>query len=120
MNVIDDGRKAAKVRADLISPIAMLELSEMLEWGCRPKESGGKGYGEGDWQWTMKPSDFIGGILRHTFKIMAGQKKDVESGKSHAVHILFNAMGLVHVLARGDKYEAYSSPENFTTKALEN
>jgi hypothetical protein len=76
-----------KPRADLLSPIAMMGLSTVLAHGCDK-------YGARNWQKGMKWGKVIGSLLRHTFKFMAGEDFDEETGFPHVDHIATNAMFL--------------------------
>lgn len=99
-----DARKAGKVRVDLIDPVALIAVGRVLEWGCRAKDSGGKGYAEWDWRKNMTLMDCIGAMERHLAKLKNRQETDGESGESHAHHATSTAIMLSHFMDSLDKY----------------
>lgn len=76
-----------KPRMDLLSPISMFGISEVLTKGLIK-------YPESQWKLGMEWSEVIASLLRHTFKFMAGEDIDKESGLPHVDHIASNAMFL--------------------------
>ena len=78
-----------KARMDLLSPIGMARLSEVLRFGA----SGGK-YEDHNWRKGLQWSRVIGATLRHLFSFMGGEDKDPESGLSHVAHAMCNLMFL--------------------------
>lgn len=78
-----------KPRMELISPIALFELSKVLTFGA-------KKYADRNWENGFVWSRAIGAILRHTFQYLSGETNDKETGLSHMSHVLCEAMFLVH------------------------
>lgn len=76
-----------KARMDLLSPVAMEGVAIVLAFGA-------KKYAEHNWRKGMKWGRTIGSLLRHTYKFMAGEDIDLESGLPHVDHIACNAMFL--------------------------
>jgi hypothetical protein len=72
---------------DLLSPLALEGLANVLEFGA-------KKYEEHNWRKGMKWGRIIASLLRHTFKFMGGEDLDKESGLPHVDHIICNAMFL--------------------------
>lgn len=68
-----------KPRTDLISAVAILELSKVLEFGARK-------YADHNWRKGMKWSRLLGAALRHILSFMSGESKDPETGLSHLAH----------------------------------
>jgi hypothetical protein len=76
-----------KARVDLLSPIALLGIAKILEVGARK-------YAVNNWRKGMAWNKVIASLLRHTFKFMAGEDLDQETGLPHVDHIACNAMFL--------------------------
>lgn len=76
-----------KPRMDLISAISVEGTATVLAFGA-------KKYAEHNWRKGMKWGRTIASLLRHTFKFMAGEDVDPESGLPHVDHIACNAMFL--------------------------
>jgi hypothetical protein len=68
-----------KARTDLISPVAIIEVSKVLEFGA-------KKYADHNWRKGMKWSRLLGAALRHILAYMGGEDKDPETGLSHLAH----------------------------------
>lgn len=78
---------ANKPRTDLLSPVALLGISTVLEYGARK-------YAQNNWRKGLAWGRIIGALLRHTFLFMQGQDIDEESGLPHVDHIACCAMFL--------------------------
>lgn len=76
-----------KPKMDLLSPIAIIGMSDVLTFGA-------KKYADHNWRKGMKWGRTIACLLRHTFKFMMGEDIDPESGLPHVDHIACNAMFL--------------------------
>ena len=76
-----------KAPVDLISPSAMEGLAHVLGYGAAK-------YSAYNWRKGMAWSKVIACLLRHTFKFMAGEDIDKESGLPHVDLIQANAMFL--------------------------
>ena len=64
---------AGKARTDLLDPIAMTGTARVLAKGARK-------YAAWNWAKGMPWSKVIGSLLRHTFKLMAGEDYDADPG----------------------------------------
>lgn len=82
-----------KYRPELLCPIAVEGCAAVLTLGA-------KKYADHNWQKGMAWGRVIGCLLRHTFKFMAGQDVDSESGLPHVDHIMCNAMFLASYYRR--------------------
>ena len=69
----------SKVRVELLSPIAMTKIAEVLTFGAKKYESH-------NWQKGFKWSRVLGAALRHLFSYISGEDKAPESGLSHLAH----------------------------------
>lgn len=76
-----------KARMDLISPIAIKGLAQVLEVGSRK-------YAPNNWRKGMDWSRAYGSLLRHMFAFIGGEDCDSETGLPHVDHIACNAMFL--------------------------
>lgn len=87
----DSGIKkdADKERLDLISPVALFELSKVLDFGSKKYDT---------WNWSkgLAYTRVIAAILRHTYKYLMGETIDPETGISHMAAVMCNAMFLLH------------------------
>ena len=84
------GRKldADKPAMELLSPIAIEELTKVLAFGA-------KKYSANNWRSGLAWTRVIAAILRHTFAYLRGETHDPETGLSHMAHVLAEAMFLV-------------------------
>ena len=80
-----DGEKA---RVELLSPIALIELSKVLTFGA-------KKYGDHNWRGGFRSSRLLGAILRHVLAYLGGETRDPESGLSHIAHAMAGCMFLL-------------------------
>jgi len=76
-----------KPQMDLLSPIAMFGTAQVLTKGLIK-------YPGSQWKKGMAWSKVIASLLRHTFKFMAGEDVDQESGLPHVDHMATNIMFL--------------------------
>jgi hypothetical protein len=70
---------ADKPRTDLLSPIALIKISEVLTYGANK-------YTDNNWRKGMYWSRCLGACLRHLFAYLGGQDNDPETGLSHLAH----------------------------------
>lgn len=70
-----------KVRMDLLSPLALHELSRVLTYGAQK-------YKDNNWRKGMSWSRLIGACLRHLFAFMRGEDVDAESNLPHLAHAM--------------------------------
>ncbi len=68
-----------KPRLELLSPIALLQISKVLT-------AGAKKYADHNWRKGFKWSRLLGAALRHILAFMGGEDKDPETGLSHLAH----------------------------------
>lgn len=68
-----------KVPLELLSPIALTKIGEVLHFGA-------KKYASHNWRKGMVWSRLLGALLRHTLAYIGGQDKDPETGLSHLAH----------------------------------
>jgi hypothetical protein len=68
-----------KVRLELLSSIALMEIGKVHTFGA-------KNYGDHNWRNGFKWSRLLGATLRHVLAFMGGQDKDPETGLSHLAH----------------------------------
>lgn len=79
--VIKSGTKndEGKPRVDLLSPIAMTKIAEVMTFGA-------KKYEPHNWRKGIAWSRVTAALLRHVFAFMRGEDKDPETGLSHLAH----------------------------------
>lgn len=68
-----------KVPMELLSPIALTKISEVLAFGA-------KKYQDHNWRKGLKWSRVAGAAIRHLLAWLGGEDKDVESGLPHLAH----------------------------------
>lgn len=90
----DDG----KPQMALLCPIALEACAAVLTFGA-------KKYAAHNWQKGMAWSRVLNSLLRHTFKFMAGEDVDPESGLPHVDHILCNALFLSNYYRKQKNYD---------------
>lgn len=83
----ETGNKAdgGKPRMDLISPLAMAYLAQVLTFGA-------KKYSAHNWRKGIPLSKLIAASQRHLTAIAAGIDTDEETGLPHAAHLMCEAM----------------------------
>jgi len=72
----DQGKPAT----ELLSPIALIEISKVMEYGSRK-------YAAHNWRKGIAWSRLLGAALRHLLAFLGGQDKDPETGLSHLSHL---------------------------------
>ena len=90
---MDEGLKfdEAKLRYDLIPPIATKALAEVLSFGA-------KKYKPNNWQLVSDgEARYTAALMRHFEAYRTGEDLDQESGMSHLSHVLTNAAFLLHL-----------------------
>lgn len=70
-----------KPRMDLLSSIALFELSKVLTFGA-------KKYAPHDWRKGFNYSRLFAATFRHLFSRLNGEKFDQETGLSHVAHAM--------------------------------
>lgn len=78
---------AAKVRMELIDPLAMEGLAKVLDFGARK-------YAVDNWRGGFNFTRIIGSLERHLNAIKSGEDIDPESGLPHIDHVGCNWMFL--------------------------
>lgn len=68
-----------KYRPELLSTIALVEISKVLTFGA-------KKYADHNWRKGISYSRLLGACLRHVFAYLGGESKDPETGLSHLAH----------------------------------
>ncbi len=87
---MSEGRRydAGKIRLDLL-PVEWI-------WGLGSvMTAGAVKYAERNWEKGMKWSKVIGSMLRHTYKFLAGERYDPETGCHHLAMVAWNALALM-------------------------
>lgn len=77
-----------KVRLELLSSTAILELGKVLTFGA-------KKYDAHNWRKGLHFSRLIGAILRHVLAYSGGETIDPESGLNHLSHAMCGCMFLL-------------------------
>jgi len=72
---------------ELLSPIALIGISEVLAFGA-------KKYAANNWRKGLAWGRVIGAIMRHLMAIMKGEDKDPETGLLHVDHLACEVMFL--------------------------
>lgn len=95
----------AKVRMELLSPIALTEVAKVLTFGADKYEAH-------NWRKGFLWSRLLGATLRHLLAFIGGQDKDSETGLSHLAHASCCLMFLLeHEVTHKDKDDRYKAPE---------
>ena len=81
-------KDAGKPAVELLSPLGLLEVAKVLEYGK------GK-YGPHNWRQGILWDRIIASILRHTLAYLGGETLDRETGLSHMAHAACDALFLV-------------------------
>lgn len=79
---------AGKNRMDLLDPVAIEKLAEVLTFGAQK-------YEPGNWMKGISYGRLIAAALRHIFSFMRGEDCDPESGLSHIAHAMCCCMFLL-------------------------
>jgi len=87
----DDG----KPRMDLLDPVAMAALSQVLTFGAAK-------YAAHNWRKGIKQSRLIAALLRHVFAHLKGEDNDPESGLPHIAHAMCCCMFLLGLAGRAE------------------
>lgn len=75
---------SGKGRYDLISPIMMKRLAELMERGAVK-------YGAHNWEKGMPLSQYLDSAMRHLWQLIASQDDE-----DHAAAVIFNVMAFMH------------------------
>lgn len=90
-NLDNQGMKhdTQKNRVELLSPVALEKISQVLTFGAKKYDS---------WNWSkgIIYTRLLGATLRHLFAYLKGEDKDPESGLSHLAHAGCCIMFLLH------------------------
>lgn len=93
-----------KPQLSLISPISLIYLSRVLEFGA-------KKYERDNWRNGLEINHCIDSIYRHILELQSGRTHDHESGLPIAAHIMCNGMFLLELLFSNKlKGEVYETP----------
>lgn len=79
----------AKIRYDLIPPIVLKELAEVLTYGANK-------YSDHNWQKCKDRNRYIAATMRHFESFRDGEQIDPESRLSHLAHALANISFLLY------------------------
>lgn len=74
---------------------------EVNEAYARVATFGAEKYDTDNWMKGLPKSQLFGSMLRHAWKMMAGESHDKDSGLLHSDHILWNAVAIVYFDAKG-------------------
>lgn len=103
--VVADKKDTGKPPCDLLSPIALLEVSRVLAFGA-------KKYASHNWRKGLPFSKVIAAIMRHVYRRMCGEVIDPETGLSHAAAIMCEAMFLTEFeITMPDRDDTYRFTE---------
>ncbi len=105
LNGEDKGKKydGGKPMVQLLSPIAMTKIAEVMTFGA-------KKYGSDNWREGIAWTRVIGAVLRHIFSWLGGQDSDPETGISHLAHASCGLMFLLeYEVTRKDKDDRYTT-----------
>ena len=95
---------ADKARMDLLSNVALKELSKVLAFGASR-------YGEHNWRQGIETSRLLGAMLRHILAYQDGETLDPETGLSHIAHAMASAMFILELaVTRPDLDNRYINP----------
>ena len=83
MSAVPTGLKFdnSKPRMELLSPIALMELTKVLDYGAVK-------YGPHNWRGGIIYTRLLSAMLRHTWAYVGGESKDPETGLSHVAHAM--------------------------------
>lgn len=87
-----------KPRMELMSPVALNKLSQVLTFGA-------KKYADNNWRNGINYTRLLGAILRHVFAYLSGESKDPESGLSHIAHAMCGCMFLLEYEATKPQFD---------------
>jgi len=82
---------SGKRKWSLVDFKSLEPMVEVLEYGCIK-------YSPNNWKQGMPASEVLESMLRHTFSLLNGESKDIESHIDHVGHIQCNAMFLAYIL----------------------
>lgn len=93
----EEGRKDddGKVRMDLLSPLFLLNVSDVLTFGARK-------YGAHNWAHGIVYSRVFAAMQRHLWAWWNGEDKDPETNLNHLSHAGCCLMFLLHYVASGE------------------
>ncbi len=87
-----------KLPMELIEPVALETLAEVLKYGLdKYGHENGTSYQHGE------IDTYIGSLMRHLTAYMRDEHLDPESGISHLKHLFFNAYVLIYLDEKGKK-----------------
>ena len=78
------------------APYDLVPYQEITDSYTRVAEFGAKKYEAWNWSKGIPRIQLLCSLLRHSFAYLRGENFDKESGLSHADHILWNAVAIVH------------------------
>lgn len=91
--------KAARFNTGKPMLSLVLEAPNALNLAAEVLEFGSKKYSRGNYKKGLPYTGVIDSLLRHVVKFLSGEDLDEETGKSHAGHILCNALILAEMTA---------------------
>lgn len=99
---------AEKPRFELLSSIALEEISKVMGFGA-------KKYGDNNWRGGFKYTRLISAALRHIYAYLKGESKDPETGLSHAAHAACCLMFLLEFEVTKPELDDRYKPSRDTT-----
>ena len=87
-----------KERFDLLSPIALFSLANVITFGTQK-------YGDRNWENGFSMMDCFAAIMRHAWKWALGETYDQESGLHHMAHVMCNCMFIIHLTTTHPEYD---------------
>jgi hypothetical protein len=84
----------AKPRTDLMPPLAILAVAEVLGFGARK-------YAPGNWAKCASRNRYVAAALRHLLAWQSGEDRDPESGLSHLAHAACSVLFALEMEVRG-------------------
>lgn len=96
MPVASTGAKREKLGALRYDYMPHLEVNEAF---ARVATFGAKKYDTDNWMKGLPLSQLFGSLMRHCWKMMAGETYDSDSKLRHTDHILWNAVAMVYFAA---------------------
>ena len=81
---------AGKINMALLSPVAMVELTRVLDFGA-------KKYADHNWRKGITAQRLLAALLRHVFAYLGGETHDKETGLSHIAHAMCCCMFIIEL-----------------------
>lgn len=112
-----DKHNTGKAPLDLVSPLALAYLSQVLAFGA-------KKYAAHNWKGGIPLSYLIAASSRHLEAIKAGIDLDAETGLPHAAHLMCESMFIldqmnsIHHLQFDDRFQETQSKKDLLAAVL--